>query len=146
MEDASYIGGVAIGTVIFNTLYWLLGFLKVGATSFAAQSLSSEREEDVYCAYFRPLFVAVIVGYAFILFRSSIIDGALAIYKPEADVTPHARTYFNIVIWGAPFVLITYVNMGWMIGRKVVRTICLLVMTNMFVINRSFPLGPVIKI
>ncbi|WP_439951159.1 hypothetical protein [Halalkalibacter krulwichiae] len=29
MPDPATIGGVAIGTVIFNTLYWLLGFLRV---------------------------------------------------------------------------------------------------------------------
>ena len=144
LENASYIGGVAIGTVIINTFYWLLGFLRIGATSFAAQSLSSEKEEDIYYAYFRPLFMAVIVGFAFIFFRSCIIDAALSIYKPEAEVIPHARTYFNIVIWGAPFVLITYVNMGWMIGRKFVRqTLILQISSNLIniLLDLVFVLG-----
>ena len=34
LENASYIGGVAIGTVIFNTLYWLFGFLRVSTSGF----------------------------------------------------------------------------------------------------------------
>ena len=38
LESASYIGGVPIGTVIFNTLYWLFGFLRVGTSGFSAQS------------------------------------------------------------------------------------------------------------
>lgn len=27
LDNPAYVGGVAIGTVIFNTMYWLFGFL-----------------------------------------------------------------------------------------------------------------------
>ncbi|MDQ0882576.1 Na+-driven multidrug efflux pump [Peribacillus sp. V2I11] len=38
LPNPAYLGGVAIGTVIFNTLYWLFGFLRVSTSRFAAQS------------------------------------------------------------------------------------------------------------
>ena len=33
-----YIGAIAIGTVIFNFLYWGFGFLRLGTTGFTAQN------------------------------------------------------------------------------------------------------------
>ena len=41
LSDPAYIAGVAVGAVIFNTLYWLLGFLRVGSTGFSAQALAT---------------------------------------------------------------------------------------------------------
>lgn len=38
LPDPAYIGGVAVGTMIFNTMYWLFGFLRVSTSGFAAQA------------------------------------------------------------------------------------------------------------
>ena len=38
LPDPACIAGVAVGAVIFNTVYWLLGFLRVGSTGFSAQA------------------------------------------------------------------------------------------------------------
>ena len=131
LESAAYIGGVAIGTVIFNTLYWLFGFLRVSTSGFSAQSLGTHNDDDRYFAYFRPVAVALMISAVFILLQYPIIHGAMAIYKPDPEVARHAVIYFNILIWGAPFVLIGYVNLGWLMGRKRVKeTLFLQVSTN----------------
>lgn len=131
LQDASYIGGVAIGTVIFNTLYWIFGFLRVSTSGFSAQSLGSKEEKDSYYAYFRPFIIALIVSSIFILFQIFIKKMVINIYNPDFDVALHASTYFDILIWGAPLVLIGYVNLGWLMGRKYVKeTLFLQVSTN----------------
>ncbi|SHK17035.1 multidrug resistance protein, MATE family [Geosporobacter subterraneus DSM 17957] len=131
LDHPSYIGGVAIGAVIFNTLYWLFGFLRVSTSGFSAQSLGSQQEEDRYYAYFRPVLIALIVSSIFIALQGFIRNGAMYIYNPEPDVMMHAVTYFKILIWGVPFVLIGYVNLGWLMGRKYVKeTLFLQVSTN----------------
>ena len=131
LESATYIGGVAIGTVIFNTLYWLFGFLRVSTSGFSAQSLGTHNADDRYYAYFRPLVTALMISLIFILLQYPIIRGAMAIYHPDPDVARHAETYFNILIWGAPFVLVGYVNLGWLMGRKRIKeTLFLQISTN----------------
>ncbi len=131
MKDASYIGGVAIGTVIFNTLYWVFGFLRVSTSGFSAQSLGSKEEKDSYYAYFRPFIIALIIGSIFILLQVMIKKIAMSIYNPDPKVVLHAITYFDILIWGSPLVLIGYVNLGWLMGRKYVKeTLFLQVSTN----------------
>ena len=39
MGDAVYLGGIALGAVIFNFLYWSFGFLRMGTTGLTAQAL-----------------------------------------------------------------------------------------------------------
>ena len=131
LSNASYIGGVAIGTVIFNTLYWVFGFLRVSTSGFAAQAMGTGLAREKSLAWLRPLIIALAMGTLFVLCQSLILDGAIYLYHPEADVASHARTYFRILIWGAPLVLVTYVNLGWLMGQKRVReTLFLQVSTN----------------
>lgn len=132
LEHPSYIGGVAIGAIIFNTLYWLFGFLRVSTSGFSAQSLGTQNEKDSYYSYFRPILIAVIISSLFILLQVFIKNIAIYIYNPEPNVAINAINYFNILIWGAPCVLIGYVNIGWLMGRKYVKeTLFLQVSTNL---------------
>ena len=64
LPDPAFIGGVAIGAVIFSTLYWLFGFLRVSTTGFTAQALDDPRW--LTSALFRPLLMAVVIGLAFV--------------------------------------------------------------------------------
>ena len=121
LGNASYIGGVAIGTVIFNTLYWVFGFLRVSTSGYAAQAMGTGQIRDRAHAWIRPLIIALVTGIAFVLCQEPILSGALFFYHPGAGVASHARTYFRILIWGAPLVLVTYVNLGWLMGQKQVR-------------------------
>ncbi len=131
LDNASYIGGVAIGATIFNTIYWLFGFLRVSTSGFSAQSLGSQASDDKYFAYFRPLVISIGISLMFLVLQNPIKQAALLIYDPAPDVAPHIITYFDIVIWGAPLVLTGYVNLGWFMGRKLVReTLFLQISTN----------------
>ena len=121
LGEASYIASVAIGSTIFSTIYWLFGFLRVSTSAFSAQSLGKKEEVDRYTAYFRPLFIALVISSIFIILQVFIKQAAIAVYRPEPDVMVHAVTYFNILIWGAPFVLLGYVNIGWLMGRGYAR-------------------------
>ena len=38
LSDAAAIGGIAIGTMLFDLLYWNFGFLRVGTSGLTAQA------------------------------------------------------------------------------------------------------------
>lgn len=54
LSDPAYIGGVAVGTIIFNTMYWLFGFLRVSTSAFAAQAEGARDEKQSLMALIRP--------------------------------------------------------------------------------------------
>lgn len=118
LDDASYIAGVAIGSTMFSTLYWLLGFLRVSTSAASAQAFGAQHKQNGYYAYLRPTMIALLIGMIFLVLQVPLKDAAMALYKPESDVLMHAVDYFNILIWGAPFVLMGYVNIGWLMGRQ----------------------------
>ena len=127
----AYIGGVAVGTLIFNTLYWVFGFLRVSTSAFAAQANGASDPDQGVLALSRPFLLAVIVGLLFILLQWPIEHAALLVISPDADVSRFAVEYFRIRIWGAPFTLMNYVILGWLMGMaKIKESLCLQILTN----------------
>lgn len=118
LPNPAYIGSVAIGTVIFNTLYWLFGFLRIGTSGFAAQAHGAGDRLSGTLALFRPMFIALVVGLVFFLLQKPIEYAALTLLQPADDVASLASDYFAIRIWGVPFTLVNYVIMGWLIGMS----------------------------
>ena len=72
LSDPSYIAGVAVGAVIFNTLYWLLGFLRVGSTGFSAQALATGDAEAAWKAFLLPGIMALLLGTFILLCRDAV--------------------------------------------------------------------------
>ncbi|WP_338787848.1 MATE family efflux transporter [Metabacillus sp. FJAT-53654] len=136
LPDPAYIGGVAVGTLIFNTLYWVFGFLRVSTSAFAAQANGASDPAQGVLALSRPFLIAVIVGICFILLQWPIEYAALTMIAPDSDVSRFAVEYFRIRIWGAPFTLMNYVILGWLMGMaKIKESLFLQVFMN--VLNMS---------
>ncbi|PSL36373.1 MATE family multidrug resistance protein [Planomicrobium soli] len=116
LPNPAYIGGVAVGAIIFNTMYWLFGFLRVSTSGFAAQASGANDEQQSVLALARPFFIALLVSLGFLLLQKPIEQAALAMINPAADVSKFASEYFGIRIWGVPFTLLNYVILGWLMG------------------------------
>jgi multidrug resistance protein, MATE family len=131
LPDPAYIGGVAVGTLIFNTLYWVFGFLRVSTSAFAAQANGASDPAQGVLALSRPFLIAIIVGMCFILLQWPIEYAALTLIAPDSDVSKFAVEYFRIRIWGAPFTLMNYVILGWLMGMaKIKESLFLQVLMN----------------
>jgi MATE family multidrug resistance protein len=133
LTDPALLGGVAVGALIFNTMYWLFGFLRVSTSGFAAQALGSGDHEKSLAALFKPAMLALSIGLLFVLLQRPIFHGALTLIRPDEDVGLVASQYFNIRIWGAPVTLMNYVIIGWMLGTAKIRmTLFLQIGMNVF--------------
>ena len=121
MSEAFYIAAVSLGVILFNNIYWLFGFLRVSTTSFSAQALGSESAKDKFLALARPLFIAIIISLIFLIIYPWIFKYYALLMKPESQVVELMKNYCDIIIWGAPFVLINYVTLGWLMGQMIIR-------------------------
>lgn len=118
MGDAVYIGAIAVGSMIFNVIYWIFGFLRMGTSGMTSQSFGRRDLADVVRLLLRSLMVALVVAALIILFRHPLLRLALAVVSPSPDITVFVRTYFNICVWGAPAMLCLYGLTGWFIGMQ----------------------------
>ncbi|HWR07896.1 MATE family efflux transporter [Sporomusa sp.] len=121
LPQAAYIGGVSIGVLIFNTLYWLLGFLRVSTSGFSAQASGLREQQGTTLALLRPMGIALGLGLLLVVLQQPIKIAAFALLSPNETVQAIADTYYDIRIWGAPFALANYVITGWLLGMAKVK-------------------------
>ena len=117
MPDAKYIAAVSLGVILFNTIYWLFGFLRVSTTGYAAQAFGKKDKYDGMLAFFKPCIIALIVGFLCIILQKPMLDAYLWMIKPAEDVAELCKQYYYLLIWGAPLVLFNYVGLGWLMGQ-----------------------------
>ena len=118
MGSAAYIGAVAVGSMIFNLVYWLFGFLRMGSSGMTSQALGRRDLTEVMRLLIRSLTIAMVIAIALLVFQIPMKWLMFWLISPTTDVAPHATTYYYIVVWGAPAMLGLYSLMGWFIGMQ----------------------------
>lgn len=118
MGDAAYIAAIAVGGTVFNMIYWLFAFLRMGTSGMSAQAHGASDNAELDLVLARGMAVALGASLLIILFSPLIAHLAFAIMDVEPQVRTMAETYFFILVWGAPAVLSTYTLSGWSLGRK----------------------------
>ena len=118
MGSAVYIGAVAVGSMIFNLVYWLFGFLRMGASGMTAQALGRRDLSEVTMLLSRSLAIALGIAFLLIILQIPLKEVMFWLIGPTADVVPFASIYFDIVIWGAPASLCLFALSGWCIGMQ----------------------------
>lgn len=115
---ARYIAAISVGSMIFNVIYWLMGFLRMGTSGMTGQAFGACDVRGVRLLLRRSLSLSLVIAVAFLLLQWPLREVSLAMINPSADVWSLATTYFNIVIWGAPAMLSLYSLNGWYIGMQ----------------------------
>ena len=118
MGSPVYIGAVAVGSMIFNLVYWLFGFLRMGSSGLTAQALGRRDLTEVTRLLVRSVSIALGIALLLMVLQVPLKWLMFWLIGPTLDVAPHASTYFNIVIWGAPASLALFSLSGWYIGMQ----------------------------
>lgn len=126
LGDPKYIGGVALGALIFTSLYWTFGFLRMGTTGLTAQARGAQDVPELRAALGRALLIALLGGGLLIALQWPLRFIAFSLLEGSAEVETLARSYFDIRIWSAPAALANYALLGWFIGLERARTALLL--------------------
>ena len=118
MGSAAYIGAIAVGSMIFNLVYWLFGFLRMGTSGMTAQARGRRDMAEAAGILARSMKVAAIVAVFMLLMQWPLYRFMLWLIAPTDDVVPWVDVYFRIVVWGAPAMLSLYSLSGWDIGMQ----------------------------
>ena len=62
LSDPAYIGGVGLGMLVFNLLYFGFGFLRMGTTGFTARARGEGNIPEVTSLLTRGLILATLCG------------------------------------------------------------------------------------
>lgn len=131
LGSAAALGAIALGSTVFNLIYWLFGFLRMGTAGLTAQAFGAKDPIAQSASLRRSLWMAVFIGLVLIALSPVLGNPLLRLLDADDSVQPLALKYFEIVIWGAPAMLATYALNGWLIGMQNTRIpMAIALMTN----------------
>ncbi len=116
--NKAHLGAIAIGTMIFNFLYWGFGFLRMGTTGLTAQAYGEKDYSETINILSRGLLTAAGASFILITLQTPIINLAFWIIDSSKEVESFAREYFRIRIYAALATIGLYVFYGWFMGMQ----------------------------
>ncbi|AET91633.1 MATE efflux family protein [Burkholderia sp. YI23] len=121
LDGPQYLGGVALGGLVFSFVFWGFGFLRMGTTGLVAQAFGARDDDALPASVLRALLLALAIGAAVLALQVPIIRFALLALGGSAAVQDTASAYCHARIWAAPFALGNYVVLGYLLGCQRVR-------------------------
>ncbi|MGA2552010.1 MAG: MATE family efflux transporter [Burkholderiaceae bacterium] len=121
LPNASYLGGVALGGLFFNFIYWGFGFLRMGTTGLTAQAHGAHDNDALRLTLVRALSLALAIGLVILLAQVPLLQAALTLLGGSAQVRHNALVYCQARIWSAPLALGNYAILGCFLGLQQVR-------------------------
>ncbi len=144
---AALIGGITIGAMLFDLLYWNFGFLRVGTGGLTAQAYGRKAAgqagpDETVDILNRALRIAVVSGIGLIALQWVVVQLAFLFIDCSPEVQKLATQYFYIRIWAAPATLSLFAFKGWFIGMQdTVRPMTADLLVNGINIGASIVLG-----
>lgn len=118
LKSPVYLGAIALGSMIFNFIYWGFGFLRMGTTGLTAQAFGAKDVADISSVLYRSLILSIVFGAVLILLQLPIAELSFYLIEGGKDVEANAYKYFNIRIFAAPATLALYSFHGWFLGMQ----------------------------
>ena len=118
LSDASAIGGIAIGTMLFDLLYWNFGFLRIGTSGLTAQAYGAGRKDECRRILAQSMSLVLMATLFVWVIQWLFVTAVLAVVPCSPEVAAVAREYFFIRIWAAPATLSLFAMKGWFIGMQ----------------------------
>ena len=117
LGDAALLGAMALGAVVFDSLFWTFGALRMATAGLTAQATGAGDRREIDLTLGRALLAAVLVGAVLILLQWPIGAAAFALSGASPAVIGALAAYFRIRIFAAPFTLANYAILGSTLGR-----------------------------
>lgn len=118
LGDAVAIGAMAISTMLFDLLYWNMGFLRIGTGGMVAQAYGRRDLREAPKILTQGLTTALVFAFLILLFQYLYAELALKLIPCSDRCAQLTREYFYIRIWAAPATLSLFVFKGFFIGMQ----------------------------
>ncbi len=118
LSAAAFIGAIAVGTTLFDLLYWNFAFLRSGTGGLTAQAYGRGDMADSSRILYRAVSLALAISVALIAIQWLFLNFAFLFVRCSPEVRNLASSYFYIRIWAAPATLSLMAFKGWFIGMQ----------------------------
>ena len=113
-DSALMIGELAIGTSIFNFLYWNCSFVRMGTSGLTAQAYGRKDFDETTRMFVRAISIALLMGIIILLAREPLSHGAVKLMNGDSI----ALNYVKARIWAVPAGILLFGFHGWYTGMQ----------------------------
>lgn len=113
-----YLGAIAVGAMAVNSIFWILGFLRMGTTGLTAQAEGAGDVYNIRLLFTRAILLALGLGLLLIALHQPLGRLIMSVISPGEEIRELSAGYFNVVVFGAPAMLSTMVISGWFLGMQ----------------------------
>ena len=144
LPHAHQLGAVAVGASMYIFLAWMMGFLRMGTTGFAAQAAGRGDGSALRQILLQGLLLSVLLSMLLGAIAIPFSGLALSVMQPSADLHELTLDFFHTRLFGLPAALASYALVGWFLGTQNARApLAILLTTNLvnIALNLWFVLG-----
>ena len=116
--SAVFIGGISVGAMLLNLLYWNFFFLRTGTGGLTAQAFGRQDPHDCARIFVRGIGFALGVSVLLLALQAPLARLGMLVVSASPEVCRLALRYFFIRIWAAPATLGLMVFRGWFVGMQ----------------------------
>ena len=144
LPHAHQLGAVAVGASLYIFLAWMMGFLRMGTTGFAAQAAGRNDGNALRQILLQGLLLALLLSLFLGVIAIPFSGVALNVMQPSTELHELTLDFFHTRLYGLPAALACYALVGWFLGAQNARApLAILLTTNLIniVLNVWFVLG-----
>ena len=116
LNDAKYIGALALGITTTEAFFASVGFLRMSTIGLSAQAYGAKNHSELVFTLFRNAIIAVGIGVLVFLLKDPISYVAANLFNASEEVEHLALTFFKIRSYAIPAAFLNITIIGWLFG------------------------------
>jgi len=117
LGDAALLGGLAAGSIVFDIAFTTFNFLRSGTTGLVAQAYGRGDAVEERAVLLRAALVSLAIGLVMAALSPLISALGGRFMAPEPNVLSAMESYVRVRLLAAPFALVNYAILGYVLGR-----------------------------
>jgi putative MATE family efflux protein len=117
LGDAALLGGLAAGALAFDVVFTTFNFLRSGTTGLVSQAFGRGDALEEQAVFWRAVVIAIVAGTVLAAFAPLFSMAGQWFMGAESRVNEAMDTYIRIRLLAAPFSLVNYAILGYVLGR-----------------------------
>lgn len=126
MGSPEWVAATAVGAVIFSSIYWVFGFLRMATGGLVAQAHGANDTHRIAQVCTRALLLGSIFSLLLFILQEPLLSIGLAAMQDSGQWQELTARYFHIRIFSAPATLLNYAILGTLIGLQRMRDVLML--------------------
>ena len=118
MDSPAFLSATAVGAIVFSSLFWIFGFLRMGTGGMVAQALGAGDDNEIRLTAWRALLVGAAFGMLIIILSDPLLALSLWAMAGSAELHQLTGEYFHLRILAAPATLMLMGMLGTLIGQQ----------------------------